>query len=143
VTPESNLLFDRRLNRTMGILIAAGSVALMLFATLGEALSFVSGGLLSLINFHWLKNAVDFIVMHGAQGGIGKRVALQYAGRYALIALILYATIRVSVLDVICVFAGMLVYVAAVLLESVWEIGKTLIRDYRNGRTYPRDRRVD
>jgi hypothetical protein len=56
------------------------------------------GGVLSLVNFHWLKRAVDFVILEGGTGPVGKRVAWQYAGRYALIALTLYVTIRFRLL---------------------------------------------
>ena len=126
---------DRRLNRySLAVTAAAMPIALALHSA-KAALSIGSGALLSYINFHWLKQAVDFIVLHGAQGRIGGRVMFRFVGRYALIALFLYVTIRSSVLDVVFVFAGLLVYVLAILIECVSEVCRVLIKDYRNGRT--------
>jgi hypothetical protein len=83
------------------------------------------GGILSTVNFHWLKQAVDYVILEGGSGPVGKRVLWQYAGRYALIALTLYVTIRYSILVPALIVAGLLVYVLAILLESVFEIGKS------------------
>src|SRR5205823_382351 len=99
------------------------------------ALSIAAGAGLSYVNFHWLKQAVDFVVLQGAQGNRAPRVLMKFVGRYALIALFLYVTIRSSALDVVFILAGLLVYVAAILIECVSEVGRVLIRDYRNGRT--------
>ena len=137
---ENGLSFDRRLDRTSLILVVLFSTVAYFLYSSRAALSFAVGGVTSTVNFHWLKQAVDFIVQKGAEGRIGKRIALQYAGRYALIALILYVTIRFSFLDPGLVLAGLLVYVLAVLLESIIEIAKSLIRDYRNARRTTSDR---
>ncbi len=125
---------DRRLNRySLAVTLAAMPAALALHSA-KAALSIGAGAVLSYINFHWLKQAVDFIVLQGAQGRIGGRVMLRFVGRYALIGLFLYVTIRSSVLDVVFVFAGLLVYVLAILVECVSEVCRVLIKDYRNGR---------
>ena len=72
-----------------------------------------------------LKQAVDFVILKGGSGPVGKRVAWQYVGRYALIALTLYVTIRFSLLSPALIVAGLLVYVLAILLESVFEVLKS------------------
>ena len=117
--------FDRRVDRTSLILLILAT-GITYFQYSGRAaLSLALGGALSSINFHWLKQAVDFVILEGGSGPVGKRVAWQFAGRYALIALTLYVTIRYSILVPALIVAGLLVYVLAILLESVFEIGKS------------------
>jgi hypothetical protein len=120
-----NSAFDRRVDRT-GFILLVLATGITFFVYSGRAaLSLALGGVLSTINFHWLKQAVDYVVLEGGSGPVGKRVAWQYAGRYALIALTLYVTIRYSILVPALIVAGLLVYVLAILLESVFEIGKS------------------
>jgi hypothetical protein len=120
-----NAAFDRRVDRTgLILLILASGMTYFLYSG-RAALSLAVGGVLSTINFHWLKQAVDFVILKGGSGPVGKRVLWQYAGRYALIALTLYVTIRYSILVPALIVAGLLVYVLAILLESVFEIGKS------------------
>jgi hypothetical protein len=126
---------DRRLDRSSLVLTIGGAIALFLFHSAKAAVSFAAGAALSYINFHWLKQAVDFAVTHVTESAPAKRVIVRWVGRYALIALVLYVTIRSSVLDVVFIFAGLLVYVAAILIECVSEVGRVLIKDSRNGRT--------
>ena len=117
--------FDRRVDRTGLILLILATVITFFVYSGRAALSLALGGVLSTVNFHWLKQAVDFVILEGGSGPVGKRVAWQYAGRYALIALTLYVTIRYSILVPALIVAGLLVYVLAILLESVFEIGKS------------------
>jgi hypothetical protein len=120
-----NAAFDRRVDRTGLILLVLASGITFFMVSGRAALSLALGGVLSTINFHWLKQAVDYVILEGGSGPVGKRVALQYAGRYALIAITLYVTIRYSILVPALIVAGLLVYVFAILLESVVEIGKS------------------
>jgi Putative F0F1-ATPase subunit Ca2+/Mg2+ transporter len=114
--------------------IAAGFISFFrMISQIGNDV--LAGAALSYVNFRWLKQAVDFIVLQGAEGNTGRRVLLRFLGRYALIALSLYVTIRSSALDLVFIFAGLLVYIVAILIECISEVGRVLIRDYRNGRT--------
>jgi hypothetical protein len=125
---------DRRLDRSSLIVTLVAVPAAFAFHSARAAFSVAAGACLSYINFRWLKQAVDFVVLQGAQGNTAPRVLARFVGRYALIALFLYVTIRSSALELVFVFAGLLVYVAAVLIECVSEVGRSLIRDYRDGR---------
>jgi hypothetical protein len=110
---------DTRLNRNS---LIVGSIAVVLLFFLHSpkaALSLSAGAVLSYINFKWLKQAVDFIVVQGAQGHGARGVAFRFIARYALIAVFLYVTIRSSALDLVFVFAGLLVYVVAILIECI------------------------
>jgi hypothetical protein len=126
---------DRRLNR-FSLIVACVAVPLAwFFYSAKAALSVAAGGVLSYINFHWLKQAIDFIVIQGAQGGGARGVAVRFVGRYALIGVFLYVTIRSSALLLVFVFAGLLLYVVAILIECFSEVIRVLIEDFRNGRS--------
>ena len=135
MTPDLIEGLDKRLDRSSLILTLAAMPAALILYSAKAALSIGAGALLSYVNFHWLKQAIDFMVGQASQGQSPRRVIIRFIGRYALIALALYVTIRSSLLDLVFVFAGLLVYIAAILIECVSEVGRVLIRDYRNGRT--------
>ena len=125
---------DRRLNR-FSLIVACIAVPLAwFFYSAKAALSVAAGGVLSYINFHWLKQAIDFIVRQGAQGRGARGVALRFVGRYALIGIFLYVTIRSSALQLIFVFAGLLIYIVAILIECFSGVIRVIIEDFRNGR---------
>lgn len=110
---------DKRLNRSALIVTLIAVPVTLYFYSAKAALSVVSGAVLSYINFHWLKQAIDFVVLQGAQGGGSRGVAARFVARYALIALFLYVTIHSSALELVFVFAGLLTYVVAILIECV------------------------
>lgn len=140
MTPEPLEDYDfdglvRRLNRYSVVITLLAMPVAFVFHSLSAALSIATGAALSYINFVWMKRAVDFVVVEGAKGAAaGRRSLFGFVARYVLIALVLYATIRSSVLNVVFILAGLLVYVAALLIECVYEVCRVLIRDYRNGR---------
>ena len=128
-------LFERRLDRTNLVVIVLAVVAAALLHSSRGAASLAVGGAISWVNFRWLKLAVDHIVRRGGERPVGWRVALQYAGRYALIGLAVYVSIRFTLLDLALLLAGLFSYILAVLLECLFEIGRTLTRRDPNGRT--------
>lgn len=125
---------DHRLDRASLVVTLLAVPIVFAWHSVKAGLSVAAGAGLSYINFHWLKQAVDFIVLQGAGGNRAPRVLLRFIGRYALIALVLYVTIRSSALELVFVFAGLLVYVVAILIECAREVGFVIIRDYRDGR---------
>ena len=135
MTPDWMEGVDRRLDRSSLVLTLLAMPVVLLLHSAKAALSVGAGALLSYVNFHWLKQAVDFVVTHISESAPVRRVIARFVGRYVLIALALYVTIRGSVLDLVFVFGGLLVYAAAILIECVSEVGRVLIKDYRNGRT--------
>ena len=126
---------DARLNRSSLIVGIAAVLAAFFFYSAKAALSIAAGGILSYINFSWLKQAIDFIVRQGAQGRGGRGAAIRFVGRYALIGVFLYVTIRSSALQLGFVFAGLLLYVIAILIECFSEVIRVVIEDFRNGRS--------
>ena len=127
--------FERRLDRTnLFVILLATAAAAVLHSPRGAA-SVAVGGAISWVNFRWLKQAVDHVITHGGEGPVGRRIGLQYAGRYALIGLALYVSIRFTLLDLALLLAGLFSYILAALLECLFEIGRTLTRRDSNGRT--------
>ena len=126
--------FERRLDRTNLIVILFAVTLVGFLDSPRGAASIGAGGLISYVNFRWLKRAVNFVILQGGDGPVGRRVGLQYAGRYALIGIALFATIRFTLLDVALLLAGLFSYVLAVLLECIFEIGNSLLRADPDGR---------
>jgi hypothetical protein len=126
---------DRRLDRFSLIVTLAALPVVFALHSPRAAFSVALGAVLSYVNFHWLRQAVDFVVLQGGEGRGSRGVLARFLGRYALIALVLYVTIRSSLVELVFVFAGLLVYVVAILIECISEVCRVLIGDYRNGRT--------
>ena len=127
--------FEKRLDRTNLLVVTLAVLIGALLHSFRGAISLGAGGLISWVNFRWLKQAVNFVILQGGQGPVGWRVGFQYAGRYALIGLALFVTIRFRFLDVTLLLAGLFSYVLAVILECIFEIARSLFGTDLNGRT--------
>ena len=104
-------------------------LAALILGGLDSGLGFLAGAALSWINFRWLRQGVDRLLagLLTPQPSPGRAVSaaiFKYFLRYALIGLALYATFRIDFLGVFGFFSGLLLVVAAVLVECVLQVIK-------------------
>ena len=133
---------ERRISRAM---IALGVIGTILCAVWGGSqwgIGFAIGAALSALNFRWMKAAVqalaDAATGHWAApdrnpasgaaqappprrgGGVG--TAVRFVFRYALIALVAYAIFLSSLASLEAFFAGLFLFIAAILAEVARQI---------------------
>ena len=111
----------RRIYRWMAALAIAGVLVLFIWKGVRAGGGFAFGAALSIVNFHWLKGAVDVLGAAGSQRSVAP-VVIKFALRYALIGLAAYAIFRGSVASLPAFFAGLFVFVAGVLAEMLYEL---------------------
>ena len=125
-----------------GFAVGVSAVLLLLLGP-WHAGGFAAGAALSVLNFHWLKAAIDALAAHfqPAPGGLaGERAGTPPAGgpsgpppgrglllakfflRYALIVLVGYGIFRSSLLSLSAFLGGLFVFVAGVLAEMIYEL---------------------
>ncbi len=126
--------FDRRLWKIGLGLGIPGILAASILGGADSGLGFLGGASLSWINFRWLKQGVDHLLENTRSSQPPPRRAVRaaifkYFLRYALLALSLYATVRLDILEVFGFFSGLLLVVAAVLVECVLQV----IRGWNEG----------
>lgn len=118
-----------------GVAIVAISVTSLLFLhSARAALSALVGGVLSWVNFLWMKRGIQ----HALNKGDPKQAAgsaARFVGRYALIGVCLYVTIRFLALSPAFLLLGLFAFVLAILLVAILESTKHLVPKNRNGRT--------
>lgn len=119
---ESKDDFERRILRYNSWAAAGGALLLWWLASWGAALSFLVGGLLAMLNFVWLKGAIDAVL--GALHGSRKLALLRFFLRYALIVAALFAIFKVSRGHLLFAFLGLFTTAAAVLAESLRQLIK-------------------
>ena len=120
---------DRRLWKISVGLGVPACLAALILGGLDSGLGFLAGAALSWINFRWLKQGVDHLLesIRATRPPPRRTVRasiFKYFLRYALIGLSLYATFRVDMLEVFGFFSGLLLVVAAVLVECVLQVIK-------------------
>ena len=97
------------------VLLMVGGV---IFSGWGMAASISIGGMISVVNFHWMVAGVDRMIGGDFRKGIRSAV-LKYVARLLLIFGIFFAIIHVSFLSILGALLGLSVYVLAGMLEAV------------------------
>jgi ATP synthase I chain len=129
-----------RLARIGVVLGALMLVVGILFVSGKFVVSFLVGAVISYLNFCWMKQGVDRLIgtfgvaANPAPRSSGKSVIFKYFLRYALIGGTLYAIFRFQFFEVRGAIMGLLLFVAAVLLECLHLVIKTLLEEWY-GRT--------
>ncbi len=101
-------------------------VALTLLVSKGVwyAGGFAAGAALSILNFHWLKSAVDGLAAHIGQNKPvrTRRLIVKWLLRYTLIVAASYVILESSVVSLFAFLMGLFVFVAGVLAEMIYEL---------------------
>jgi hypothetical protein len=131
VQPEDYAAAERRIWRfqlALGLLGTAGAGWL---AGWGGAAGLAVGAAVSGLNFLWLRQAVDAVTEKAAgaeSSGVRQKrrwLVWKFVGRYVLIALAAYAILKHTTWDIRALFAGLFLFVAAILVEICFELWNT------------------
>jgi hypothetical protein len=114
----------RRMYRWMAACALAVTAGVWIWKGAWHAGGFAAGAALSILNFHWLKAAVDGLAAAAQQRPGGNRgvLAAKWLLRYALIIAAAYVILRSSVVSLGAFLAGLFVFVAGVLAEMIYEL---------------------
>lgn len=120
---EDAAFYDRALRRMTRIAVVLAIVATAVAAVrLGwrDALGFGVGAAVSILNLHWWKRVAAGI---GDAGNPGRPASAAFlAMRYVLLGAICFVIIKYFGVSYLALIAGLLVSVAAVLVEIVYEL---------------------
>lgn len=115
---------------------ALGVAGAWWLAGAAAAIAFAVGAVVSGLNFLWLTQAVDALVEAATTSGAAadpratrrkrRLLVAKFAGRYLLIGLAAYVILKHTAWSVKALFAGLFLFVAAVLAEICWEIAAEL-----------------
>jgi hypothetical protein len=112
---------ERRIFRTMALAVAFAVVASLPFAQWRITTGLFLGGLLSLLNHHWLSNstaAAFSVVVHGAKP---KLKLAQYILRYLVIAAVVVVAYKLNIVSLAATIAGLCSFVVALFVEAFRE----------------------
>ena len=112
---------DGRILRSMAAASVLAIMASLPFVAWRTSISLLLGGLLALVNYHWLSNssaAALSVVAHGVRPRI--RIT-QYVLRYAVIAATIYFAYQLGVVAIPATIVGLSTFVAALFVEAFRE----------------------
>ena len=115
-------LTHKRILILMGCVALVGSVAGLIFDTWQFGLGIFLGGLLSFLNYYWLKSSLKQ-VFEGALKGEKPRVfAGQYFLRYLVFGLLLALIYLTKVVPIVAVILGLASFAFAIVIEGILRI---------------------
>jgi hypothetical protein len=118
---------ERRIFLTMAFAVAISGVASLPFAPWRITTGLLLGGLLSLLNHHWLRTstaAAFSVVVHGAKPQL--KLA-QYILRYLVIAAVVAVAYKLNIVSLAATIAGLCSFVVALFVEAFREFYLAII----------------
>ncbi|MBI4481992.1 MAG: ATP synthase subunit I [Acidobacteria bacterium] len=72
---------------------------------------------LATLNFFWLKQGVDLMLKRGTDGAV-RWAIIKFVARLSLILVVLFATIKISVLSMMATLVGLAVFLLGAVIEA-------------------------
>lgn len=121
----SNDLSHRRILAIMALLVAAGCVVGFIFAPARFGIGVLIGGILSFVNYYWLKTSLKKIFEKAAAGDPSRFLAAKYFLRYLALGLILAFLFFAASIPVTAMLLGLASFAFAVVIEGILRIFTT------------------
>jgi hypothetical protein len=120
--PEAgNGRVETRIFRNMALAVTLAVIASLPFAPWRITAGLLVGGILSLLNHHWLSSstaAAFSVVVHGAKP---KLKLAQYILRYLVIAAVVFLAYKLNIVSLGATIAGLCSFVVALFVEALRE----------------------
>lgn len=117
-----------RLIRIMAATVVIGVFTSLLFQSWRVTMGILLGGVLSLLNFHWLRSSIA-AAFNRAQEGTRPRIRLaKYVLRYLIIGVSIYSAYKLNLVSLPATFAGLSSFVVALFAEALREGYLIIIR---------------
>ena len=127
--PPPTPISHRRILWTMAAVTVAGSLAGFLFVSRQFGVGVIFGGILSLINYYWLKVSLKRIFDNAiAHGEKPRFLAVKYFARYATLGAILTIVFLTEAIPVVAVIAGMASFAGAIVIEGLIHLFLTFFK---------------
>ena len=129
VQPQPPPISHRRILWTMALVAVAGSLAGFLLVSRQFGVGVILGGILSFINYYWmkvsLKRLFDNAIAHGEKP---RFLAVRYFARYATLGAILTVVFLTETIPVVAVIAGLASFAGAIMIEGFIRLFSTFFK---------------
>ena len=119
---------ETRVFRTMIVAVAIAVLASLPFAQWRITTGLLVGGLLSLLNHHWLRSSSAAAFSVVVQGAKPKLKLAQYILRYFVVASVVFIAYKFNLVSLTATIAGLCSFVVALFAEAVREFYFAIIR---------------
>ena len=119
----------RRILWTMGLVAAISGLAGFVFVAPRFGLGVILGGILSFINYYWLKISLKRLFDSAVADGQKPRfLAVRYFGRYLTLGAILTVVFLTKTVPVVAVILGLSSFALAIVIEGFMRLFSTFFK---------------
>ena len=111
-------LSHRRILAAMTATVILGTLLSFVFASANFGFGFLIGGILSLINYYWLKQSLRVIFENAVSGEKPRFLATKYFTRYAAFGFVLAIVYLTKLVPVVAVLLGLASFAFAIMIEA-------------------------
>ncbi len=130
-TEQSTLLplSHRRILWMMGLVAVFAGLAGFIFVSWQFGLGVILGGILSLINYYWLKVSLKRLFDNAIAHGVKPRfLAVRYFARYVTLGAILLIVFLTETIPVVAVILGLSSFALAIVIEGLIRLFSTFFK---------------
>ncbi len=95
------------------------TIGSLIFANWSVTAGLLLGGILSFVNYYWLKFALKSVFEKAVEGEKPKFLVGKYILRYFAIGAVIVIVYLTKIISVAAVIGGLLTFAAAILIESI------------------------
>jgi len=111
-------LTHRRILIVMAAVAISGSLLGLIFISRPFGLGVLIGGILSFVNYYWLKFSLKKIFAQVADGEKPRFLGLRYLFRYIVLGVVLTIVFLTETIPVVAVIAGLASFAIAIIIEG-------------------------
>jgi uncharacterized membrane protein YGL010W len=112
---------SRRIQRSMAVAVTLAVIVSAPFAQLRITAGLLLGGLLSLLNHHWLSSSTAAAFSVVAHGEKPKLKLVQYILRYLVVGAVVFLAYKLNLVSIGATIAGLCSFVVALFVEALRE----------------------
>jgi len=112
---------DERIFRTMAITVALSVIGTVPFFSWRVSAGLLVGGLLSLLNHHWMRTSISAVFSQTSVGAKPRIKVARYVLRYLVIGATVYAAYRLDIVSLPATLVGLCSFVVALFVEAFRE----------------------
>ncbi len=102
----------------MAIVLTVATIGSLIFANWSVTAGLLLGGILSFVNYYWLKFALKSVFEKAVEGEKPKFMVGKYILRYFAVGAVIVIVYLTHIISVAAVIGGLLTFAAAILIES-------------------------
>ncbi len=125
---ETDNLINQRVFRTMALVVVLSVLISIPFSSWRVSTGLLLGGLLSLLNHHWLRTSIAAAFNRALPGTRPRLTIARYILRYFIVGITVFTFYQLNLISLVATLAGLSSFVVALFAEALRELYFVIIK---------------